>query len=117
MRRRVELWAGAHPRFSSVDEAVSRRGFFVVLLLRLTPVVPYTLLNYFLGLTRIPLLHYVLGTLLGMLPVTFAVAYLGSLSTEIAGGEQDRIRLALYVAGFLATVAATVLITRLAKNA
>lgn len=117
MRGRVEAWALAHPRFSRVNEAVSQRGFFVVLLLRMTPFVPYTLLNYYLGLTRISMLYYAAGTLLGMLPVTFAVSYLASLSVELAAGEQDRVKLGIYAAGFVATLAVTILITRQARRA
>jgi len=117
LRGRVEAWAAANPRFLRVDEAISQRGFVVVTLLRLTPIVPYTLLNYYLGLTRISTLRYIAGTLIGMLPVTLAVSYVASLSVELAAGVQDRVKLGIYAAGFAATLAVTIVITRLARRA
>ncbi len=111
------------PRFAAIDEAVGRSGFRIVFLLRLSPVFPFNVLNYTLGLTRVRLRDYVLASLLGMLPGTFLYVYLGSLVTsasEIAagrGGPGGELKVTLYAAGIAATLAATVVITRLAQRA
>jgi uncharacterized membrane protein YdjX (TVP38/TMEM64 family) len=111
-----------HPRFAAVEQAISEDGFRTVLLLRLSPLFPFNLLNYSLGLTRVRLRDFVLASALGMLPGTVLFVYLGSLVTtasELVSGTRPAAGLvgqALYVAGFVATVAATALITRAARR-
>ena len=70
------------PRFAAVDEAIGENGFRIVLLLRLSPLFPFNLLNYALGLTRLSLRDYVVASALGMLPGTILYVYLGSLVTS-----------------------------------
>jgi len=111
------------PRFAAIDEAVGESGFKIVFLLRLSPVLPFNLLNYALGLTRVSLRDYVLASFLGMLPGTLLYVYLGSLVTsasEIAAGHGASAggwQKALYAVGLIATVAATVVITRISRQA
>jgi uncharacterized membrane protein YdjX (TVP38/TMEM64 family) len=111
------------PRFAAIDEAVGESGFKIVFLLRLSPVLPFNLLNFTLGLTRVRLRDYVAASFLGMLPGTLLYVYLGSLVTsasELAAGRgvsAGSWQKALYVAGLVATVAATVVITRVARQA
>ncbi len=114
LRRRVEEWARARPRFQAVDAAVDDGGLPVVLLVRLSPVFPYTILNYLMGLTRLPFWKYAVGSVLGMLPGNFVFVYMGTLPTVAA--EQSPGILALQVAGLLATLAAMIVITRLARR-
>jgi uncharacterized membrane protein YdjX (TVP38/TMEM64 family) len=121
-RRRVELWAAKKPRFAAVDRAVGREGWKIVLLTRLSPVFPFIFLNYAYGLTPVRFWPYFLASLLGMIPGTLMYVYLGSLGRlglEAASGEGgfSAARLALNLIGLLATVLATVLITRSARRA
>lgn len=111
------------PRFSAIDAAVGTSGFKIVALLRLSPVLPFSALNYALGLTRVSLRDYVLGSWLGMLPGTVLYVYLGSLVTsasELASGSRPdagpwgRV---LYWGGLAATLLVTVVLTRVAKRA
>lgn len=67
----------AGPRLLSVHELVSRRGFVSVLYARIAPGVPYTLVNYAAGLTKIPLLVFCAATALGTAPRAFAYTALG----------------------------------------
>jgi uncharacterized membrane protein YdjX (TVP38/TMEM64 family) len=112
-----------NPRFAAVDEAIGESGFKIVLLLRLSPLFPFNLLNYALGLTRVRLRDYVAGSALGMLPGTVLYVYLGSLVTsasELASGGGEAAgasRSVLYWGGLAATVAATWLVTRIARRA
>jgi len=111
------------PRFAAVDEAIGHSGFKIVLLLRLSPLFPFNLLNYGLGLTRVRLRDYVLGSFLGMLPGTALYVYLGSLVTsasELLSGKSSgagALGQALYWVGLAATIAVTVLVTRVARRA
>lgn len=113
---------GGSPRARAIDAAVEREGFKLVLLLRLSPLFPFNLLNYALSLSRVRLGTYVLASFLGMLPATALYVYLGSLAPAAAelssaaeGGGTSR--LVLYVAGLLATVAVVVIGTRAARRA
>lgn len=112
-----------NPRFAAIDEAVARGGFKIVLLLRLSPVFPFSLLNYALGVSRISLGSFVLASFLGMLPGTFLYVYVGSLVTDaselLSSGHHPRSpwAQALYWGGLVATIAVTVLITRIARRA
>lgn len=110
------------PRFVAIDRAIGESGFKIVLLLRLSPIVPFNLLNYALGLTRVRLRDYVLASFLGMLPGTVLYVYLGSVVTSgsellagrSASGPWGQV---LYWGGLVATIAATVLVTRIARRA
>ena len=122
LRERVATWVEGNARFAAIDEAVGKQGFFIVLLLRLSPVFPFILLNYALGLTRVRTGRYVLASFLGMLPATFMFTYLGSTLTNLAeilsgGAGDDPATRYLYWGGLIATVAVTVLVTRIATRA
>ncbi len=118
----VERKIRNHPRFLALDEAVAREGFKIVLLTRLSPVFPFTVLNYAFGLTRVRFRDYLLASWIGMLPGTVMYVYLGSLAgtlTDILSGrvESTPAQRVLFGVGLLATVVVTVLITRLARQA
>jgi uncharacterized membrane protein YdjX (TVP38/TMEM64 family) len=110
------------PQAHAIDVAVEREGFKLVLLLRMSPVIPFSLLNYALSLTRISFGTYVLASFIGMLPGTALYVYLGSLAPAAAsltastsqGGPAQRL---LYVVGLTATIAAAVVSTRIARRA
>lgn len=117
--RRME----GHPRFAAIDEAIGESGFKIVSLLRLSPLFPFNLLNYALGLTRVRMRDYVLASFIGMLPGTFLYVYLGSLVTsasELMGGGRPAasgLSQVLYWTGLGATLLVTVLIGRIARKA
>jgi uncharacterized membrane protein YdjX (TVP38/TMEM64 family) len=77
-RNWIESRIATQPRFAAIQRAVEKNGFKIVLLLRLQPVVPFILLNYALGLTRLRLRDYVVASWIGMLPGTILYVYLGS---------------------------------------
>jgi uncharacterized membrane protein YdjX (TVP38/TMEM64 family) len=112
----------ADARFRAVDAAIGRRGFKIVLLLRLSPLFPFNALNYALGLTDVRLRDYILASFVGMLPGTFFYVYLGSLVSTVAslspGGDAGSTgRRLLYWAGLAATVAVTIYVTRIVRGA
>ncbi len=123
LRERVARRISGDARFSAVDAAVGAQGLRVVLLLRLSPLFPFNLLNYALGLTRVRPRDYVLASMVGMFPGTLLYVYLGSLVTSVTqltsgqrpdSGPWGRV---LFLGGLVATVAVTVLITRIARRA
>lgn len=121
-RPAVERRAAADPRFARMDRAVEREGRRIVFLLRLSPLLPFNLLNYALGLTRVRFADYLLASV-GMLPGTLLYVYYGRLAgematlaagTEVERGPEYYLTLGL---GLAATAAATWTITRLARRA
>lgn len=121
-RSAVERRLEDNPRFAAIDRAVGREGLKIVFLMRLSPIFPFNLLNYALGLTRVRFLHYAIACL-GMLPGTFLYVYYGKLLGDVAavagGAEVDRGwgYWTLLGLGIVATVAVTWLITAKARQA
>lgn len=109
-------------KFKAIDEAIGQEGRKIIFLIRLSPAFPFNLLNYGLGLTKVSLKDYVLGTT-GILPGTIMYVYLGSLAGNLAAlgtGEapsNPAITWAIRIIGFVATVAVTVYVTRVARKA
>ncbi|MCP5178763.1 MAG: TVP38/TMEM64 family protein [Pseudomonadales bacterium] len=118
----VELRLTALPRFARVDRAVGERGALIVLLTRLSPLFPFNLLNYGLGLTSVRFSHYAVASWLGMLPGTALYVYLGSAGQTLAGvmtGTTSTTPLTqtFFVGGLLATLVLTVMVARVAGRA
>lgn len=108
-------------KFSAIDRAVGQEGFKIVLLTRLSPVFPFNLLNYSLGVTGVSLKDYVLASV-GMIPGTIMYVYIGSLAGSIAtiGEETDANPVAQWtirIIGLIATVAVTLYVTKIAREA
>lgn len=124
-RDRVVKYMEAHPKFKSLDRAVSQEGLKIVFLTRLCPLFPFNLLNYALGITQVSLKDYVLGSF-GMIPGTIMYVYSGSLVGDLAaiGAETGStnpqalaVKWLINIISFIATVAVTVSITRIASKA
>ena len=122
VRGLVERRIGGDPRFARIDAAVARDGRKIVFLLRLSPVLPFNLLNYALGLTRVRLTDYLIASL-GMLPGTLLYVYSGRVAGDVAslaGGTGVERGPGYYIVlglGLLATVIVTVMVTRIARRA
>lgn len=121
-RGAVEQRIAGNPRFAAIDRAVGKEGLKIVFLLRLSPVFPFTLLNYGLGLTRVRFIDYVMASA-GMLPGTLLYVYYGQvigLAAQLAGGakiERGPADYAVLGLGLLATLVVTVFVTRIARRA
>jgi uncharacterized membrane protein YdjX (TVP38/TMEM64 family) len=121
-RPAIEKRLAAYPRFAAIDRAVARQGGRIVFLLRLSPVFPFNLLNYALGLTRVRFLDYLVASL-GMLPGTLLYVYYGKVAGDVAtlaagaGVERGAGHYVVLGLGLLATVLVTALITRTARRA
>ena len=106
------------PSMAAIDDAVGAGGWKMVMLLRISPVFPFNVLNYALSLTRIRWREYAVATFVGMLPGTALFVYLGSvvqLATRPAG--RSPLEWAVFAGGLAATVAVSVMVTRLARAA
>jgi len=95
-------------------QGIEQNGFWFALSIRLSPLFPFIAVNYLLGLTPIPLSDYVLATAVGIIPGTFAYAWLGRGGLEAAtGGSPWQLGGALAV---LAVLSALPIVLKLIKR-
>ena len=117
-RRRL----AAVPKLLAIEQAVSREGLKLVLLTRLSPAFPFSLLNFAYGLSEVSLRDFSIG-LIGILPGTILFCGLGALAGDVArfgevlSGEADAGTWALRIGGLLATVASVWLAGKAAQRA
>jgi uncharacterized membrane protein YdjX (TVP38/TMEM64 family) len=122
LRGWVEKRIAGDERFAAIDRAIGNEGRKIVFLLRLSPIFPFVLLNYGLGLTRVRLADYVIAGV-GMLPGTLLYVYLGDAAgraVAAAGGAapaRSPAEWALFAVGLAATIVVTTLVTRIARRA
>jgi uncharacterized membrane protein YdjX (TVP38/TMEM64 family) len=121
LRKRVERWAKDKPKFNAMDAAIERNGLMVVILMRLSPIFPFTIVNYVLSMTRVPYWKFALGTFCGMLPLNAAFLYIScetkNVIDEAAKKEIDALALALRIGGIVMAIAALAVISRIAMKA
>jgi uncharacterized membrane protein YdjX (TVP38/TMEM64 family) len=116
-RRRLE---GA-PKLRAVEQAVSREGLRLVLLTRLSPAFPFSLLNLAYGLSEVSWRDYTIG-LIGILPGTVLFCGLGALAGDVARfqevltGQADPLTWAVRVVGLGATLGVVWIVSRLAAR-
>ncbi|HWA99251.1 MAG TPA: VTT domain-containing protein [Pirellulales bacterium] len=110
------------PFLAALDEAVQRRAVAIVILTRLSPLVPYNVLNYLYGMTGVSLRSFALGSGLGMLPGTLLYVSMGTQAQNLVDIWQGRVTagpagIGLLVGGIIATLAASVIIGIAARRA
>ncbi|KAF5479379.1 hypothetical protein F2P56_000210, partial [Juglans regia] len=122
-RERILKLVEGNKKFLAIDKAIGENSFRIVTLLRLSPLLPFSLGNYLYGLTSVKFVPYVLGSWLGMLPGTWAYVSAGAFGRAVIqeesevglpGGNGQLLTLGL---GLLATALAATYVTRLAKDA
>ena len=121
-RSRVLDWLDRDPRVAAVRQAMVGDALWVMFLLRLSPLVPFNLLNYALALSGVSFKDFVLASV-GMLPAIVMYAYYGKIVGDVAklaaGVSPPRgvEYWTLVGLGLVATVVATTMITRSARRA
>ena len=121
-RTRVLRWIDRDPRVAATRQAVVKDSAWIMFLLRLSPLVPYNLLNYALSLSGVSFRDYLLASV-GMIPAIIMYAYYGKVAGDVtrnlagvapARGTEYYVMMGV---GLVATFAATHLISRAAKKA
>ena len=121
-RSAIERRLAGNTRFAAIDRAVGAQGRKLVFFLRLSPVFPFNLLNYALGLTSVRFIDYAAASV-GMLPGTFLYVYYGKLAGDLAelastsAVEKGAGYYAVLGLGLIATIIVTTLVTRTARQA
>jgi uncharacterized membrane protein YdjX (TVP38/TMEM64 family) len=115
LRDKIRSLVNRRPKYQKLDEAVADDGWQVVVLMRLSPIVPFNLQNYALGLTAIPFLKYLTATLIGIVPGIAIYVYFGIFGKGLGNGP-DVFDWVLFGLGVLATVALAVIVVRKTKT-
>jgi uncharacterized membrane protein YdjX (TVP38/TMEM64 family) len=121
-RSRLLRWLDRDPRVAAVRQAVVGEGVWVMFLLRLSPLVPYNLLNYALALSGVRYRDFLLASV-GMLPAIVMYVYYGKVVGDVAAlaagvaPPRGLEYYALLAVGLAATVVATTTVTKAARRA
>lgn len=123
MRKWVEKSVEKYPKFKAVDAAIAEKGWIIVLLVRLSPVIPFNLLNYGLALTSVKFWQYFLASAGGIIPGTALYIYIGSLAgdlSEIAAGNVGpnlTTKIIIWVVSGVVIIVTVVVVSVIAKRA
>jgi uncharacterized membrane protein YdjX (TVP38/TMEM64 family) len=112
---------GRSARFRALERAVSTEGSRMILISRMSPLIPHSLVSYAAGLIRISFWRFTLASFAGFLPQSVAYTYIGAVvgkavRTSAGVTPHDPVIWALYGLGLVATLAVTVLTTRIARR-
>lgn len=116
-RSAIERWMSKRPNFAQLDSAVGRKGWKIVLLTRLSPLVPSNVLNYGFSCTKVNFWQYCFFSWLGMLPVIVFYVYIASFGIFVFSDKLTPSKLALQTLGLLVTIGTALYTTRLARKA
>lgn len=116
-RRWITSIVTENSRFHRLDRAFAQKGWKIVLLTRLSPLLPSSVLNYGFSLTRINFWEYLFFSWLGMLPVIFAYVYVSTFGATMLTLDQHSEHLVFQTLGLVATVGVMFYITKLATSA
>lgn len=109
-----DLTQPANPKMQAMHDAICAHDWQVVMLMRLSPLVPFNLQNYLFGVTNIRFSRYLIASVIGMLPGTALYVYLGSLGAQQTNNQN--LQWAFLLAGAILTIFATWWISRKAKQ-
>lgn len=123
-RRLARDWftelVGKRMALAQINRAVAESGWKIVMITRLPPISPFSIVNYAYGLTPVTLRDFVIGTAIGIIPGTSAYIYFGTILGDVAhsaGRSRTPLEWGIYIFGFFVTVMVCVYLVRLAKRA
>ena len=116
-RRWITKAVGEHSRFHKLDKAFAQKGWKIVLLTRLSPLLPSNILNYGFSLSCMNFWEYLFFSWLGMLPVIFTYVYIGTFGVSILTANQQPDNLVFQAIGLAATLGVMIYATKLAASA
>src|SRR5438876_7166417 len=123
-RDKVEAIARQNEKFRRIDNAIGKEGAKLIFLLRLSPVIPFNVSNYFYGLTAVKFWPYVLASWMGMMPGAFLYVYIGvagKAAVSVAASSEAMRHgwqyWTLTSTGLVATIIVTILAAKIARDA
>ncbi|MEM7593225.1 MAG: VTT domain-containing protein [Cyanobacteria bacterium P01_A01_bin.83] len=114
--KKVNEWISQRPQWGEFDRAVTKKGWKIVFLTRLSPIVPSNVLNYGFSLTKIDFWQYLFVSWVAMLPVITLYVYLASVGTDLLSGGNDIRQVIASVIGFITALMAIAYTTKLMQG-
>jgi uncharacterized membrane protein YdjX (TVP38/TMEM64 family) len=119
---RIMAYFQQHPRLALANANLRLEGWRFIFLTRLVPFFPYKLSNYALGLAKFPFGHFILGSLLGNIPISLFMVYIGTIAGNLSNIQdraepQTAMEWTLYVVGLVVAGLAIWQLTRMARRA
>lgn len=115
-RSQIKKIISKDSRFVQLDKALAKKGWKVVLLTRLSPVLPSSVLNYGFSLTKVNFWQYLFFSWLGMIPVIGLYVYVGAFGANLTDPERNPGGIILQVIGLAVTIGLVIYTTRMAKR-
>jgi len=116
IRKSIEKRVLKNKKFQSIDNEIDEQGWKIVILARLSPIIPFFLLNYALGITKIRFIHFIFASWVGMIPGTTVYVLMGTMGGAFINGKKSSFEWLLLGMGLIATIMVTLLISKIVKN-
>ena len=121
-RNWVDAMLGKRARTRHFVDVIEAEGMRFIMLTRMVPFFPFKLSNYVFGTTNIAYRKFIIGTCIGIIPISLANVYTGSLAGSLAALGSDAILESpitwlLYGGGFVLVVIFALYVSRLARRA
>jgi uncharacterized membrane protein YdjX (TVP38/TMEM64 family) len=101
---------------AKLDKAIGEEGFKLLVLIRLSPIFPFSVINYLYGASSIDFGPYILGTLIGFVPTTTAYVYTGMVGQALTVGQGGDQPWYVYGGGFAVLAVLVKLVTDVATG-
>ncbi len=121
----LQSWAdkklAQHPKLLALDQAIAERPWQIVMLTRLIPFFPFKASNYVFGVMQVSWLHFLVGTVIGIIPITLTNVYAGSLAGDLAELQastrtRSPLEWTLYGVGLIALILFFAVVSKLARK-
>lgn len=116
LRNWVEKKLASRPRFRAIDQAIAHEGWKMVALLRMTPLIPFGMQNYGLGLTGVSFWQATFASWLGLLPAICLLVYTGTIAQVVSTGTTTLQKIA-YALGLIIALITVARISKIATRA
>lgn len=116
VRKSIEKRVLKNKKFQSIDNEINEQGWKIVILARLSPIIPFFLLNYALGITKIRFIHFIFASWIGMIPGTIVYVLMGTMGGAFINGKKSSFEWVLLGIGLIATILVTLLISKIIKK-
>lgn len=116
IRHQVQSWIKQNSQFVKIEQAVAKKGWKILLLSRLAPMIPSNILNYGFSLSEVKFWQYLVCTWVGMLPIVSFYVYIGYFGTNLLGGDTKLKMLVLQSVGLIIVFALAFYITHLVRK-
>jgi len=109
--------AEQYPKFKQIDNALGEKAWQLVILLRISPLIPYNVFNYAMALTSVDLWTFTWASAVGMIPQQSLCVYVGSVAKSLSDVFASDGDPTLIYVGIGVTIIIAIVVTLIVNNA